>query len=310
MSDPTQLPTFLPVNQSNIFPASFPVPEPLILPISSPTSLPLPTHSPIPSLNSILLPTQLSILLPSSLSVTQLNILPTSLPTPSTTQLPTPAAVTPPIEVATPTHVPTPVLLQQLPSLSPTTIDIVSVYFEIVLSTSKSTISDDEKAFLQETVATKIGLSIANVKNFAVTMITPSVGRRRLLTSYMWDVSFNVVAALSSSSAETLASFAERLKATLESDAFALNVASYLGVAVTIESIAMLIETSKLPLEHSSAPLSPPTPKPTPHPSQTLVSIQNDSEMLLSATNAAKVGAVFLICLAGAAFLCLRARNK
>jgi hypothetical protein len=164
------------------------------------------------------------------------------------------------------------------------------------MATTQSTISSAETTTLKGTVATTAGVASTQIKNFVVS-ISPARRRRRLLTSYAWAVSFDVVAALSSTSASSPAAFSNSVTSSLEAN-LATNVQADLSLSVTVSAITAVVATRK------------PSPEPSVHPSVDALSPPTGSEASSSSSMAGAIlGAVAgVVCLCGAGvFFKLRA---
>ena len=167
----------------------------------------------------------------------------------------------------------------------------------MAMSTTKGTVSNDELAALQETVASTIGVDSGNIKDFAVVITSK---RRRLLSSYAWDLTFDVVIALSSTSSASSTSFSESIATSLESNLSSEVASSSLAMTVAVESVSYVMSTRN--------PSAVPTPPPSSSPSPVPTFKRRGSDDAFSA--AAGVALVALVVLVGVAVAVYRYRTR
>ena len=157
----------------------------------------------------------------------------TSFPTGSPTKLPAPAPTA-------------------RPTISPTTQDTFTVDFTLTLTTYKSSLTSSETSDLQSAVATAVGVTSNALVNFIVVIANT---RRRLLSSYTWEISFKVVTTLGSTTASSSTAFVNSVKSSLESTTFASNVAAALSSSVSVTIVSAVLSTRR----PSPAPTAPPS---------------------------------------------------
>ena len=145
---------------------------------------------------------------------------------------------------AIPSQLPHQVVPSAMPTFqtpSPTTSDTFTVDLTLEMVTSKASVSASETKALRSTIASTIGLEIEQIQNLVVTVTAYS--RRRLLSSYAWTISFDVVATLESVSASSTEVFVESMKSSFESSTFASDVSAAVNTPVTITSVSAVIKT-------------------------------------------------------------------
>jgi len=194
-------------------------------------------------------------------------------------------------------------------TLPPPEGEIVSIKFDITLSTPKSSISQNETAFLYETVVDALSLSKRNIKNFIVN-VKQNTARRRLFASQFIEISFTVVVSLQSEMAESPTIFADRLQGKLKSDSFASEVALDLGETVSIESVTTVVDEATQPFKPTLAPFPAPTSQHPSRPPQYFAENESSDEEEISTASMLKVASAFLLIGAGAAFMCHYAKKK
>jgi len=170
------------------------------------------------------------------------SLKPTSMPIPAPSKIP----------------IPTP---SKIPTLAPTSTDTFSASTAIIIATTQSTISSSESSTLKNTIATTIGVASSYMKNFVVA-ISPARRRRRLLASYTWTASFDLVAPLSSTTASSPSEFTESMAASLETN-LATNMQTDMGLTATVSEVSSVIATrvpSPSPSKQPSVKASSPEP--------------------------------------------------
>mmetsp|Transcript_1347 Transcript_1347/g.1701 ORF Transcript_1347/g.1701 Transcript_1347/m.1701 type:complete len:476 (-) Transcript_1347:440-1867(-) len=174
------------------------------------------------------------------------------------------------------------------PTLTPTTTDTISVSVEFVISAS-GVATDKDKEAMQETIANSADVPSSNIKNLEI-ISTLTRRRRKLsdlslvennnnqnivkeeeeeeeesitmrkLSTYSWDVSFDVVSSLSdlSSSSSSITSaddLTEHVTDSLNSDSFENDLISNLDTPITSVSEIIVITNTRSP--SSSPTISP-----------------------------------------------------
>ena len=203
------------------------------------------------------------------------SLKPTSMPTPAPSTLPTfpplPAPSLLPIPAPSKIPIPTP---SKIPTLAPTSTDTFSASTAIAIATTQSTISSSESSTLKNTIATTIGVASSYMKNFVVA-ISPAQRRRRLLASYTWTASFDLVAPLSSTTASSPSEFTETMTASLETN-LATNIQNDMGLTATVSKVSSVIATrvpSPLPSKQPSVTVSSPEPTQSSESSDSSISV-------------------------------------
>jgi hypothetical protein len=113
---------------------------------------------------------------------------------------------------------------------------VVAVTFEL---TSTAAPTDDDADALKTNIADAVGVDESSIIDFDLTWT--SAGRRRLLGSYTWFASFNVVVSLSETSWSSGDSFAAAVATALASDSFTSAVQSSTGATVDTSSITVTV---------------------------------------------------------------------
>jgi len=117
---------------------------------------------------------------------------------------------------------------------------VVAVTFELA-STAAPT--DDDADALKTNIADAVGVDESSIIDFVLT--STGAGRRRLLGSYTWFTSFNVVVSLSETSWSSEDSFAAAVATALVSDSFVSAVASSTGATVDTSSVVTVVVGSE-----------------------------------------------------------------
>ena len=139
-------------------------------------------------------------------------------------------------------------------TVMPTSEDTFTVALSMDMATNPSTISSVESNTLKKTIATTAGVDSTYIANFAVKI---TAARRRLLTGYVWAISFDVVAPLSVTSASSPTDFTDSMTTSLETN-LATNIQTDMGLAVTISDVSTVI-ASRLNANPSPVPSRQPS---------------------------------------------------
>ena len=113
---------------------------------------------------------------------------------------------------------------------------VVGISFEL---TSTAAPTDDDADALKTNIADSTGVDESNILDFSLTYT--SSGRRRLLATYTWLASFNIVVPLSETSSSSEDAFSSAVKTALTSDSFTSAVQSSTGATVDTSSISVTV---------------------------------------------------------------------
>jgi hypothetical protein len=180
----------------------------------------------------------------------------------------------------------------QTPTLEPTSEDTFTVAVSLSMITTQPAVSSTESTTLKNTIATTAGVDTIYITNFAIT-ITPARRRRRLLASYTWLATFDVVVPLSTISANTPTDFEDSMTTALETN-LATNVQMNMGLIITVSEVSTVVATRY--------PSSMPTPQPSVNQSKiktTQISSISDSSISGATIGAVVAGLVLYLFCAG-----------
>jgi hypothetical protein len=169
----------------------------------------------------------------------------TSAPSLSPTSVPTSVPVLQPsvLPVPMPTAQPSPMPTTPLPTAS----DTVTVDVDLDITASSALTSTLAKQ-LKGTIATELGVSEANLKEYTYSSKTASIPIRRHLlqtpAAYEWTVEFKVEVSLAATDASSADELATEIGTDLSSNTFQAAVMTDLGVVVTSVSASSAVVTS------------------------------------------------------------------
>jgi len=123
------------------------------------------------------------------------------------------------------------------PSTTPTTATDIKDFDVSMEMTSDAAPTTEDEADLKDLVADAMEVETSNIKSFAVTWTAS--GRRRLLATSTWVVSFTVSVALSTTDYSSEASYASFIEEALTSDSFTSAVSTAVGATVDTSSVSV-----------------------------------------------------------------------
>ena len=161
------------------------------------------------------------------------------------------------IPTPTPTLVPTPIPT----SPKPTTADTVQVAVVLSIS-SDSKLTNARANTLKSTIASELGVSTSNLKDYEYSYTASTLYRRKLtqtIVTYDWSVECTVEVSLATTGAASVEDFAGEVGAELSSTTFQANVAVNLGViiiSVSATSTPVIVPTPTSDTNVQSASLA------------------------------------------------------
>ena len=137
-----------------------------------------------------------------------------------------------------------------VPTSFPTAADTVDIAVEMTLDASAPPTATDE-ANIKATISSSLGVDLSAIRHFTVTYdasrrrrLSSNFRRDRRLTTYVWTVTFDVVASLSAVGEPSAKDFAAAIVSTLEGDAFATSLMSAVSSVTGVESVSDTVESS------------------------------------------------------------------